>query len=253
MAKGTHCHLCNPLSPASSHRRSAPPHPAGSPWPSARAGRRVPSLCSTFRAKLSRLRLAFHFLSLWVNHVDSDRNQMFPCVVQNCVAHEVPLHVVFTTAATSTVVRRKTSKHCEETANVASRPCVTTRLMTHSGSPIAATEHTVPSSVRPRAGMGGAGGGRQVAVALGQGPVCHSPRLLFEFALCFLHPQSLGMCGMASNWSPSPDCSTIKMYLESNHPWPPPLSSPCSVSQSTCIWNVALAFSLASVLPFFAS
>ena len=159
MAKGTHCHLCNPLSPASSHRRSAPPHPAGSPWPSARAGGRVPSLCSTLRAKLSRLRLAFHFLSLWVNHVDSDRNQMFPCVVQNCVAHEVPLHVVFTTAATSTVVRRKTSKHCEETANVASRPCVTTRLMTHSGSPIAATEHTVPSSVRPRAGMGGAGGG----------------------------------------------------------------------------------------------
>lgn len=44
---------------------------------------------------------------------------MFPYIVLNCVAHEVPFHfVVFIMTAMSTVVRRKTSKHFGEIANL---------------------------------------------------------------------------------------------------------------------------------------
>lgn len=65
---------------------------------------------------------------------------MFPCIAENCVAREVPFHVVvFSMNATSTVVRRKTSKHFEEMANLASLLCVIIRLMTPSGSPVTVT------------------------------------------------------------------------------------------------------------------
>lgn len=61
---------------------------------------------------------------------------MSPCIVWNRVAREVPFRVVvFSMTATSTVIGRKTSKHFEEMANLASRQCVIIRLMTQSGQP----------------------------------------------------------------------------------------------------------------------